>query len=111
MSRYVILVGVLLTAVQGYGVISSNRYDYYSQGLSSCSLDLYTTYYNYVMCPCGTVIVCSGCPTGCCCPVTSSTTEAPPPPPPPPMPEENSSSKLAFFPSLLFLMSFFIFAL
>lgn len=47
MSRYVILVGVLLTAVQGYGVISSNRYDYYSQGLSSCSLDLYTTYYNY----------------------------------------------------------------
>ncbi|WKY04881.1 hypothetical protein Q1695_005688 [Nippostrongylus brasiliensis] len=66
-----------------------------------CTSDQFTTYSNYGSCPCGPVIICAGCSTGCCCPTNGQPAPTTYPPAPPPYPPYSGAAHLALLPTII----------
>ncbi|KAK5970339.1 hypothetical protein GCK32_000772 [Trichostrongylus colubriformis] len=76
----VLLLAVVLPTLAKYGVVSKRSYAVSYGNGQLCNTGLFTSYSDQATCPCGPIILCVGCPTGCCCP-TSTPVVYPPPPP------------------------------
>ncbi|XGW32176.1 hypothetical protein V3C99_010390 [Haemonchus contortus] len=76
-----LLITVFSTYVYSYGVASIGSEQSYRK---LCNMDIFTAYSDNAACPCGPIVLCLGCPTGCCCPRSSPVASISYPPPHPP---------------------------